>query len=213
MNAPTNAELLKPDESFEQQIQEAIAETKRAEAKGNSDWSELCLEREISLDESASTHNAFYFYSDFAQGRINYASCLKAHDLVQAGREDVMLSCCDPATSQSCPALKMRAREVEAGRALFFIDRRSLVKDNEDRLARLQSSNNFRYGKARTSVESLKTHAPSPESVQAFNSTLKEHNPSHIGKPALVKKDEFNPNVAGRNLLGEAIEKIMETSK
>lgn len=212
MKNATN-DLLKPDPSFEKEMTAAVAEHRRAQTRGDADPSDLCMERVIDPSESLGGHNAFYFYCNGTQGRTNYASCLATIELAKKGDDNMRPGCMAMIEKGGCPALKMRARELEAKRALFFIDRRTLVKDLEDRLARSQADNTIRYGKSRRATADLETTTPSADTIRSFESTLKSGNATVKPTVPREKDEAINTDLAGRNLLGDAIQTMMEANK
>lgn len=81
--------------------------------------------------------NAYYLdFCNFGGHRPSYAACLSRIGLFHAN-EEIGVNCaeCSVAISRrSCPALAMREEELEAGRALYYINRAKLQKTNDENL-------------------------------------------------------------------------------
>lgn len=199
---------LKSDGSFEREMKEAVAEHIEAETLGNADASRQCEQEKVPVSESASGHNAYYFMCNFFHGRTSYAACQETIRLHKLGNDNMRPECQSAIDRGVCPAMKMQAREVEAGQALFFTDRRDLIKRLETNVSKAEE---FRYGKARSAYGELKTTIPSEEEAERFKSNLKDRNTAAPAKKP--SSDVINVDLAGRNLLGDAISNMMENAK
>lgn len=89
----------------------------------------------LPIDYSARGDNAYYCdYCNFAGHRPAYAACL---DRIKHGVHNANFNDCTTAIqNRNCPAMTMRAQEIEAGYALFYLDRADVQRQVEQRLAR-----------------------------------------------------------------------------
>ena len=166
--------------------------------------SEECQSTVIDLEMSMGGKNAYYHHCNHYQGRTNYAACLHTINAVQGGRTSLRNSCVNAIQCAGCPAMKMRERERQEGRALFFIDRLEIIRKLDE--ANAQPSTVVLYGKRRVSTIDRVTSRSNPEAVESFHEKLQNKTPT--ARPQ--QKDEaVNTDMAGRNLLGEAIDKMM----
>jgi hypothetical protein len=148
-----------------------------------------CLNDEIALDKSMSGSNGFYIACDPTGRRQSYAVCLHTNAAKPAHRG----ACGKHIECGNCPAQGLRMRETEAGRALFYQDRAAQLKTLQRESA--THSSGYGYGRSRTSMP-LNTRRSEPNST-----------------PAPQRKHEekgINTDLAGRNLLGDAINSLMK---
>ncbi len=72
--------------------------------------------------------NAFIHSCDVLKQRRHYAVCLHLCDERKKGRLDIVYSDCSSLIGKkTCPALKMRKEEMDAGHAIYFEERRKIV--------------------------------------------------------------------------------------
>jgi hypothetical protein len=165
-----------------------------------------CLEKEIPIELSMSGHNSFYFHCNTYHGRSNFAVCQHTIDAVEAERVQLRSECPTAIACGTCPAMGMRQREREAGRALFFSDRRVRLAQLDESIK--QGSELVQYGKPRSAASQMKTSwSPSREPASVRSTTI------NGSTSAPQKSDVINADLAGRNLLGDAIGNLMEASK
>lgn len=175
-----------------------------------------CLDGNIDRKLSMGGINAFYFHCDTYQGRSNYAVCQHTIDAVLEERVQLRSGCVDMIRNGTCPALAMRKREEEAGKALFFIDRREQLARFAE--ASAKSSELVRYGKSRAGNPMPRGRQVSMEEAGRFKEELrkKQAAATEAARRATptpkVDDGSFNPDLAGGNLLGDAIQKMMEES-
>lgn len=165
--------------------------------------------RVIPIELSMAGYNAYYHHCDTYHGRSNYAVCQHTIDAVLERRMQLRSECPAAIEAGTCPALKMRQAERDAGRALYFIDRREI-------LARLSAevaapSEVVKFGKRSGGSLGFQTQPASEESMQEFNNRLKTANQVQTVAPKRSEDDSIiNAGLAGRNLLGEVIDSIMK---
>ncbi len=170
--------------------------------------SQDCLTKEIPIQLSMAGYNAYYHHCNVYQGRSSYAVCQHTIDAVSEGRVQLRSECQNAVLNGTCPAIKMREQEREAGKALFFIDRRETLKKLGEQLA--TPSSTVRYGKRNGALsQPLPTRKVSDEEAREFAQNLKKKT-----APAQKKADEpINAEIAGRSLLGDAIDNLMKETK
>lgn len=72
--------------------------------------------------------NAYIHSCDALKQRRHYAVCLHLCSERKGGRLDIIYSDCSALIGKkTCPALKMRKEEIEAGHAIYFEERRKIV--------------------------------------------------------------------------------------
>lgn len=93
------------------------------------------------ITASAGGDNAYYLsYCDAASHRPGYAVCLgkmkiNAEDPAQAERR--FGECARFMARGNCKAMSMREEELGAGKAIYFISRTAMIKEDEERAAAL----------------------------------------------------------------------------
>jgi hypothetical protein len=152
---------------------------------------------------SFSGNNAFYHHCDIYQGQANYAVCLHTIAAVAGKRVTLASNCQEAIEKRTCPAIQMRAKENEVGRALFFIDRVKMEQERDALIRETHVGLDIRYGKPRTSPSSLK--GKWVEDKMDF---------SHIEKSA---QDNTSPKSigdieVGQDALTSAINRTLEVS-
>lgn len=80
------------------------------------------------VDQSKSGRNSYYQFCDYRQQQASYAVCLHTLDAIEENRlaSDRFVECQRAYCHDECPAKVLRAQEVAAKRALFFIPRREI---------------------------------------------------------------------------------------
>lgn len=93
------------------------------------------VETALPIEASARGDNAYYCeFCNFCGHRPSYAACL---DRIKHGVRSTNFSDCTTAIQRRhCPAMEMRAQEIEAGKALFYISRADVHYEVENRMAR-----------------------------------------------------------------------------
>lgn len=90
------------------------------------------IQEEYPVDASRGGCNTIYHHCDVYQGRPSYASCLTVMDQAFEGKyEELRPECHKAVKAGTCPALAMRKAELKAGRALFFVDYRDVVRERQ----------------------------------------------------------------------------------
>ncbi len=85
-------------------------------------FGEALLLKEYPVELSRSPQNTIYHYCDVYQGRSSYAACLHFLDANIEGRGYLRPDCEVAVKKGICPAVKMRKRELQAGRALYYVN-------------------------------------------------------------------------------------------
>lgn len=82
-------------------------------------------------EKSMSGRNSIYQFCDERQQQVSYAVCLHTLKKIEDGTmpRDQFVECQRAYTHNNCPAKKMRAQEIDAGQALFFIERPRHITD------------------------------------------------------------------------------------
>lgn len=82
-------------------------------------------------EKSMSGRNSIYQFCDERQQQVSYAVCLHTLKKIEDGTmpKDQFVECQRAYTHDNCPAKKMRAQEIDAGQALFFIERPRHITD------------------------------------------------------------------------------------
>lgn len=76
------------------------------------------------VEASATGKNAYMHACDIVQQRVPFAACCIRIQDRKAGRLSKELATCSAAIGKrECPAMAMRQRELDAGKAIYFIDR------------------------------------------------------------------------------------------
>ncbi len=99
----------------------------------------------------------------------------------------------------------MRKQEEEAGHALFFIDRAAQMERFKKEYAQPST---IRYGKGGRVSQPLKTTRVTADEAREQQREWKSTKPT----PKKESK-EINVELMGNNLLGDAIERMMEETK
>lgn len=162
-----------------------------------------CLDKEIPIKLSMAGYNAYYHHCELYHGRSSYAVCQHTIDAVLEQRVTLRSECQNAIESGLCPAMKMRKEEAAAGRALFFTDRRERMAELNARLK--EPSTVIRYGKPKVAPEALKTVAADEKAQEKFRLMTQRVKP----EPKPENPDELNAELVGRNLLGEAVNSMM----
>ncbi|WPH68509.1 hypothetical protein [Stenotrophomonas phage BUCTxx99] len=90
------------------------------------------IQDEYPLDASRGGCNTVFHHCEIYQGRPSYASCLTVIDQAMEGKNfDLRPECHKAVADRTCPALAMRKAELQAGRALFFVDYRDVVRERK----------------------------------------------------------------------------------
>lgn len=140
------------------------------------------------LDVELSKSGTNAYYCDFCPhtgNRPNYAACLNRIERVQGGDEKEMEAVCTVAIHRHhCEALEMREREIEAGQALYYIDRAEIQKSVGINLTKKEDSisSNLIYKSALTNNKEKKIEKEKPVKSKgdyslsdAINSKLKKN--------------------------------------
>lgn len=166
--------------------------------------SEECLRQNIDPSESKSGYNRYYFYCESCGKQVTYASTLFLIDAVKESHApNYNPKCCRAIKKGICPALAMQEREREAGKALFFVDHRERMKQLE--ADKNQSGEVVKYGKRNVTASWSKRPTQSVSSATTATPKPSPKSSSRVATPAIDER------LLGRNLLGEAIEKMMES--
>lgn len=85
----------------------------------------------LPIEASMSGRNSVYQFCEYRQQQVSYAVCLHTLKRIEDGTipRDQFTECQRAYTHDTCPAKKMRAQEVAAGHALFFIPRPRHITD------------------------------------------------------------------------------------
>lgn len=85
----------------------------------------------LPIEASMSGRNSVYQFCDARQQQVSYAVCLHTIRKIQDDSipRDQFIECQRAYCHNNCPSAKMRAQEVAAGQALFFIPRRREITD------------------------------------------------------------------------------------
>lgn len=85
----------------------------------------------LPIEASMSGRNSVYQFCDARQQQVAYAVCLHTIKKIQDDTlpRDQFVECQRAYCHNNCPSAKMRAQEVAAGQALFFIPRRTEITD------------------------------------------------------------------------------------
>lgn len=85
----------------------------------------------LPIEASMSGRNSVYQFCDARQQQVSYAVCLHTIKKIQDDSipRDQFVECQRAYCHNNCPSAKMRAQEVAAGQALFFIPRRLEITD------------------------------------------------------------------------------------
>jgi len=166
-----------------------------------------CLDKEIPIELSMAGYNAFYFHCDTYHGRSNFAVCQHTIDAVVDRKMQLRSDCPGAIECGSCPALAMRKREQEAGRALYFEDRRERLKKLQEEL---NTPSEIKYGKQRQNARAMPTRLNSIEQdCDAFGEGARVTKVADTSKPAANDSKKLNADLVGRNLLGDAVNSMM----
>lgn len=114
------------------------------------------LAEENPKQASFSGSNAYYHQCDVYEGRANYAVCLHTMAAVAGKRVTLASGCQEAIEKRTCPAIAMRGQEVQAGRALFFIDRVKFAEERDALFQEIFGASSIRYGKPRDGVGAIK---------------------------------------------------------
>jgi hypothetical protein len=79
--------------------------------------------REYPVSASKSGQNTLYHHCAVYDGRSNYAVCLHTIAAVLEKRAQLRSGCPEAIQNRTCPAMRMRKNELDAGRALYYIGR------------------------------------------------------------------------------------------
>lgn len=162
------------------------------------------LEQEHPVDMSLKGHNSFYHTCNLLEKRQSYAVCLNAVEATHRGVKNV---CEKFITCGTCPAMKMRNVELDAGRALYFNDRNAAIARRGE--AETPSSS-FGYGRKRSAPPALSFRRPASNSTGGFE--IRIGGKSH-STPKKSELQVIDAKVVGRSLLGEAIDNMMKEKK
>lgn len=133
----------------------------------------------LPVDTSKAGRNRFYFHCEVTERTQHYAVCLGIKDAVDHKRQLSMGPCLEAIGCGDCPAQRLRALEMEAGKALFFVETPNRVINERPQAATstridYQSASYLRgrYGKAAPAPTPAPT--PAPASNQGFAQNLNE---------------------------------------
>lgn len=157
-----------------------------------------CAAGIIPLEMSMGGINAFYFYSAATEQRTSYAVALHSNLAIREGRHhDDTRKICREADA-------MREIEKQAGRALYFEDRREILKALAEKSN--APSEVVKYGR-RTSVSQgpLPTRKVSQDEVNKFSESLRDK-----PAPAKTPSTEIDASKIKTNILGDAINSMMK---
>lgn len=154
-----------------------------------------------SPSESAKGNNAYYFRCEEVQHSTPYCVCLKHIADRKNGRLDSIYSTCSAAIGRKdCPALAMQAREKEAGKAIYFVNRRKMREF---------------YAEEGESLDLVPQEKWTPPSNRKFASSSKA---SPAPKPSIKTQAQAptpkpTNNFSQENIYAEAINAALETKK
>lgn len=147
---------------------------------------------ELDLELSRSGTNAYYCdFCPHTGNRPNYAACLKRIHNVQEGNEREVDAVCVVAIHRHhCEAAEMREREIEAGKALYYIDRSEMRKQVGKRLAKqgISISSKFEYKLKLTNINGEKPEKEIPVNSKG-NYSLSDAINTKLKKNSLNTKD------------------------
>lgn len=159
------------------------------------------------IEASESGQNAHYCdHCNHAGHKPSYAACLHKIKLRKSGRLNTIWSDCSAAIGRKdCQALAMRKQEIDAGKALFFIDRAKLLE-----VARLNASvTGSRYGENPLPLPSAKRSPPVDDTdssgssyAAAINKAIRKEIVASKEKPPVV---ESRPNKSFTNDLAKGL--------
>lgn len=131
------------------------------------------------VEMSAKGSNAYHHGCDVTGHRAGYCVCVNKLLAYEAGRRDFLEECVRGIQYGTCPAKIMRKREVEAGMAIYYVDRAKLsaardavwdarAADRAKRqdVARYQPHTSTSGKKAVGSVATTPIAAPAPKKPQ-----------------------------------------------
>ncbi|WP_354734634.1 hypothetical protein [Acinetobacter nosocomialis] len=160
------------------------------------------VEEPLDVELSKSGTNAYYCdFCPHTGNRPNYAACLNRIERVQKGDDKEMEVVCTVAIHRHhCEALEMREREIEAGKALYYINRAEIQKKVGINLANKDNSisSKFTYKSALTNEKSEKVEEETPLKskgdltlIDAINSNLKK-------KSSVTKNDDVESQTVNK---------------
>lgn len=170
---------------------------------------EECLKGMIPLKLSISGTNSYYHHCAIYHGRSNYAVCLHTIAAVKNGEETLRTECAEAITRGTCPALHMRAQEELEGKALFYVDRVAQRAAIDANLAAAKDV--VQYGKRKHASDTLKTTRATPEQLHDFAERTKSK--EKAAPPVKKPREEIDTKLVGANVLGQAINNMMENIK
>lgn len=105
------------------------------------------------LESSLLGNNTIYRHCEHIDGMKNYAICLNTIKAFNEGRRKPDDLCSKEIKNKTCPALKMRQEEIEAGHALYYVPRVQVeVKPVEEKFyatpERIKCTDSYRRGYA-----------------------------------------------------------------
>lgn len=167
---------------------------------------EECQATNMDLSQSKSGSNSFYFHCDVYNGRTSYAVCLHTIDAVKRNAPNLRIECPNAMKCGTCRAVNLRAEEEVAGKALFFRDRMAFLAKLDKELEEQREP--IRYGQSRPSAGFKPTRFTEKRVEES-----KRDEQERVAAPARPqrKRGEIDADLAGRSLIGEAIDNMMET--
>lgn len=149
----------------------------------------VLIAEENPVSASRGGRNTVFHHCDIYQGRPSYASCLAIMDKTFEGTNEYRPECAEAIHNGTCPALAMRRAELQAGRALFFVDYTELSKRRKEQYAidRENSVIQFRRNKATPTTRFPLTTVKvfDAEDIKARKTPPKNE----------VSEDDFNTNI------------------
>lgn len=144
---------------------------------------------------SLGANNAYFDYCDIVGWRPSYSVCLHKIAVFQANGKLPSFEACQKAiSSKTCPSLKKKAEEHDAGKALYFLDRDLLQMEMIER-----------YGATPVSRPMVKTEKLSGTQSVSASKSIKPIQKPIVTSPATELLEDFSYAAALNSAIKQAI--------
>lgn len=151
-------------------------------------------ERDMALSRGG--RNTVYHNCDIYQGRPNYAACLMVMDQAFDGvNRELRPQCHDAIANRTCPALAMRKAELQAGRALFFVDYTELRERRQVQWALDEQNSPVQFRRRDGGGGRFKPTVMSAEDLAKVEARMENQVKEEPVRKTEVTDDDYNLNI------------------
>lgn len=164
------------------------------------------IHHEHETSKSRSACNTVFHHCDVMEQRRSYTSCLAIMDLAFAAGDDelpIALECQAAIRNGTCPAVRMRKAELQAGRALFYVDYVELMRRRAAQAEIDAESSPIQFRRKKAHTKFTPTVMPSDVAAPA---TKRKPAPRTTAEPEMV---DYEPET---NIMEQVLKKVINDS-